>query len=185
MSQAIIPGSLQQIASQNQTSIAETFLSCDAVIIVDTSGSMESCDSRQGKSRYEVALEELTRLQENMPGKLAVIAFSSTVEFCPSGVPTPLRGGTDLTKALKFTKVADLPGMQFILISDGQPEDEHSALQVATSYQNKIDVIYVGPEGGRGQAFLLRLAQATGGLGITADRAQELAPAIDRLLLHS
>lgn len=81
--------------------------------------------------------------------------------------------------------MADLPGMRFILISDGEPDDQRQALEIATTYQNRIDVIYVGPENMRsGREFLQTLAQATGGVSVTADRAKELKANIEKLLLN-
>ena len=123
MNNQIVVGSLGAIARQENKSLAETFVSCDVICIVDTSGSMASCDSRGGLSRYDVACQELAQLQANLPGKIGVISFSSTVMFCPGGKPDYLGGGTDLAQALRFTKVADFEGMRFIIISDGDPSD--------------------------------------------------------------
>lgn len=181
---AIIPGSLGAVAQQANQSIAETFINADCIIIVDTSGSMAAEDARGGRSRYEVACEELKNLQASMPGKLAVIAFSDDVLFCPNGIPFDYGCGTDLTKALKFTKVADVTGMKFIVISDGEPHDEQSAIATARTYKAKIDTIYVGPEGGEGQAFLRRLAKASGGQGVTAAQVNKLASSVEKLLLN-
>jgi uncharacterized protein with von Willebrand factor type A (vWA) domain len=183
MTQAIIPGSIGALAKQQNKSIAETFLSCDVIVIVDTSGSMDTNDSRGGRSRYQVACEELADLQNSLPGKIAVIAFSDEVMFCPDGKPWQYRGGTLLAKALRFAKTADISGMKFILISDGEPHDESDSLRVAQTYTNRIDVIYVGPkEHPAGREFLQRLAQASGGQMITADRVKELASEIQFLL---
>lgn len=184
MNTAIIPGSLGAIAKQEGKSLAETFVNADLIIIVDTSASMSSSDSRGGKTRYQVACEELAHLQANHPGKIAVLSFSSDVVFCPSGVPVYLDASTDMAKALQFAKIADVPGMQFILISDGEPNDEQETLAVAKTYRNKISTIYVGPEERpTGRDFLQRLAAATGGQNITVDRAKELKAGIERLYL--
>jgi Mg-chelatase subunit ChlD len=184
MDNAIVPGSLSAIAKQENKSIAETFVNADCIVIVDTSASMNSHDSRGGRSRYEVACEELAQLQAHHPGKIAVLAFSNDVMFCPSGIPAYLGGGTDMAKALQFAKIADVTGMQFILISDGEPDDETKTLDIARTYQNKISTIYVGPEQHpAGRDFLYRLAQATGGTGITVDRARELKSGIEKLFL--
>jgi len=181
---AIIPGSLGAIAKQNNRSIAETFLSCDVIVIVDTSGSMSMEDSRGGQSRYVVACEELANLQNTLPGKIAVIAFSDSTQFCPSGKPYQFGGGTNLAGALRFARVADVPGIRFIVISDGEPSSEMDALAVARVYKNRIDVIYVGPEYSKeGRDFLNRLAKVSGGQAVTADRANELASGIKGLLL--
>jgi uncharacterized protein with von Willebrand factor type A (vWA) domain len=186
MNNQIVVGSISAIAHQTNKSIAETFTSCDCIVIVDTSGSMAQNDSRGGHSRYDVACDELAQLQASLPGKIAVIAFSSEPVFCPGGVPQYLGGGTNMAQALHFTKIADVPGMQFILISDGEPDNERNTLAVARTYKNKISTIYVGPEERpAGRDFLSRLAAATGGLGITVDRAKELKSHIEKLLLTS
>lgn len=180
----IVPGSMGALAQQTGKSIAETFVNATCIIVVDTSGSMDQHDSRGGKTRYQVACEELAALQQNMPGKIAVISFSDEVMFCPAGVPQLLGGGTDMTKALYFVKVADVPGMQFILISDGSPDRPEQVLEVARTFKNKINVIYVGPENSpTGRDFLNRLAALTGGQAVTADRARELQSAVSTLLL--
>lgn len=185
MSTAIIPGSIGAIAKQNNTSIAESFVNAACIVIVDTSGSMMSNDSRGDLSRYQVACDELAALQNNMPGKIAVLSFSSDVLFCPSGEPFNFCGGTDLAKALRFAKAADVSDMRFIVISDGQPDSETEALEVARKYKNRIDVIYVGPEKyPAGRDFLKSLAKVSGGQAITADRAQGLLNAAQTLLLH-
>lgn len=187
---AIVPGSLSAIAQRDGQSLAESFLNADAVIIVDVSGSMTTQDSRGDRSRYDVAIEELAQLQAHMPGKLAVIAFSDHTMFCPGGQPPDvgvLGTGTNLVDALRFAKVADVPGMRFIVISDGEPNDGREALAVAKTYSNRIDTIFVGPENDwhSGRAFLQRLAAASGGQHIAADRVQELASKTERLLLSA
>src|SRR3990172_366576 len=185
MNTQLVKGSLSAVAQQNNQSIAETFINADVIIVVDTSGSMCACDSRGDRSRYDVACEELKNLQASLPGKLALLSFSDDVIFCPSGVPFNYGGGTDLAKALKFAKVADVSGIRFIVISDGQPDSEEEALKVSKTFKAKIDTVYVGPEGGSGQDFLKRLAKASGGQGVTAAQVKELAANVERLLLTS
>jgi Mg-chelatase subunit ChlD len=185
MNTQIVPGSLSAIAQQNNASIAETFINADVIILVDTSGSMCACDARGDRSRYDIACEELKNLQAQLPGKLALLSFSDDVVFCPSGIPFNYQGGTDLAKALKFAKVADVTGIRFIVISDGQPSDEDGCIRIAKTFKARIDCIYVGPEGGDGQKFLNQLAKASGGQGVTADRVKELSANVQRLLLTS
>lgn len=179
----LVKGSLGDVARQNRQSLAETFVNAEAVVIVDTSSSMDTPDSTEGRSRYEQACLELEALQAHLPGKIAVLSFSNATVFCPSGRPDFLHGSTDLAGALAFAKVADVPGIRIIVISDGQPDSVSEALQVASRYQNKIDTIYVGPEGGYGQDFLARLAHVSGGQFTTADRVKSLAQVTERLLL--
>ena len=181
---AIVVGSLSAVAKAGNLSLAETFLSCDALILVDVSGSMAADDARNGKSRYDVALEELAALQATMPGKLAIVGFSNKAEFCPGGVPVFMGAGTDLAGALRFAQVADVGGMRFVVISDGAPDDGDAALRVASTYKGRIDTIYVGPElDVSGRDFLQKLAAAHKGQTVTADRASLLAEKTTLLLL--
>lgn len=182
MSTALVPGSLGAVAERKGGSLAESFLSASVICLIDVSGSMDAHDSRGGKSRYEVACEELAKLQANMPGKIAVVAFSDSVEFCPSGVPPFLGCGTDLARALGFVKIAD-GGVRFIVVSDGMPDDPAKALQVARTITSRIDTVYVGPEGDRsGAKFLEELAAASHGKYTIAAQAQQLAEKVLRML---
>ena len=181
-SQAIVPGSLGAVAKQNNMSVAESFLNVDALVIVDCSGSMDITDARGNQSRFDVACQELNHLQATLPGKIGVIAFSSTVVFCPNGVPHALGGGTDLAAALKFVHVADDLGIRLFVISDGEPDDRGEAMKEARRFKSRIDVIYVGPEGGAGAAFLAQLVAATGGQQVTADRVNGLSNKVQLLL---
>lgn len=183
MQNQMIIGSIGQIAAQGNKSIAETFIGCDACIIVDVSGSMSANDSRGGKSRYDVALSELAQLQQKMPGKIAAIAFSSTVQFIPGGIPPFLSGGTNLAGALKFARIADVPGVRFVVISDGEPDSESDALDEARKFKNRIDTIFVGREDDQSaRNFLKRLAEASGGTTVQAARVLELADKVQLLL---
>lgn len=185
MNNSIVVGSLGALSQKQNMSLAESFMSADVICLVDTSGSMGTHDSRGGKSRYEVASEELASLQTSMPGKVAIVSFSTDVQFCPSGVPFNYGGGTDLAKGLNFIRAADaVPGMKFIVVSDGEPDSQQAALSEASMFKNKIDVIYVGAENNpTGRAFLERLAKATGGKAVTAEAAKQLAAQVQILLI--
>jgi len=184
MTNSLVKGSLAAVAATNGQSLAQTFISCDVIVLVDTSGSMGTMDSLEGQSRYDHACRELATLQSSLPGKIGVISFSARVMFCANGIPFNFKSTTNIAEALKFAKVADIPGaMRFILISDGEPDDAKAALQMARAYANKIDCIYVGPLGGEGRAFLERLAGASGGSFVTAAQAKELAGSVQKLLV--
>lgn len=179
----VVKGSLAQVSKDKNQSIAMSFLDADCIVIVDVSSSMEETDAPGGKSRYQAACDELTALQSHLPGKIAVLAFSNDCVFCPSGTPTMLGGSTDLAAALKFAKVADVDDMRFIVISDGQPNSEEDALAQAKTYQNRIDTIFVGSEiSPLGRKFLARLATASGGKTVTADRVAQLSAKVQQLL---
>lgn len=195
MSHAITKGSLSALAQQSGASLAETFLNADAVLLVDMSGSMAAHDAPPSKrlefgvhsamrSRYDAAEEELKRLQEQLPGKVAVIAFSSWPQFEPGGVPTRLGGGTDMAKALEFVLPVDGTGVRIILISDGQPDSERETLAIARKFETQIDCVFIGPEGGSGQEFLKRLAAETGGRAFKSNSPGLLKGAVEHLLLR-
>jgi Mg-chelatase subunit ChlD len=113
-----------------------------------------------------------------------VIAFSSEVQFCPSGVPIRFGGGTDMAKALRFVRPADNLGIHFILISDGQPDSKRETLTVASSFKSKIDTVYIGPEGGNGREFLAKLARQSRGV-FTQSKAPGLLADNVTLLLQA
>lgn len=183
MNTAIVTGSISSIAQRENQSIAETFLSADAIVLVDVSGSMDAPGSRDGQSRYTVACQELAKLQERMPGKLAVVAFSDSPMFVPWGVPPFLGMDTNLTAALQFVKPAD-GTVRFIVISDGYPNDPEGALSIARGFQSQIDCIFVGPEDDqRGRQFLERLAQVGKGKFVLDLNVNQLAEKVETLLL--
>lgn len=169
MSTAIVKGSLADLAKTTGQSIAESFLSAKAIVVVDVSLSMEACDSgpMQKEQRYKLACNELARLQNDMPGQIAVVAFSSRVEFCPGGYPPFFREGTDLAAALRFVQRADGCGIRIIIISDGEPNSPDQALQVARKFKSRIDTIFIGPEKHPGQEFLKKLSDLSGGIAAT------------------
>lgn len=185
MTNLLIPGSLGALAKETGKPLAESFLSADAIVLVDVSGSMaDQIRAPEGnwQSRYERACQELERLQRTLPGKIAVVEFSSQPAFCWSGRPAFQMGGTDMAEALRFVQPADGCGLTFVLISDGMPDDAGETLQVARQFTDAIQCIYIGEsDGDAGAAFLRRLAAATGGKAST-NRVPELASAIAGLL---
>ena len=183
MTAEIVKGSLSAIARENNKTLAESWISVDAVILVDISLSMDDNDARNGLTRHAAAQEELDHLQHTLPGKLAIVAFSENCTFVPTGLLPPVQGGTDLAKALRYIRMADkIPGMRFIVISDGQPQEEDAALDDARKFKNRIDTVYIGPETGSGRAFLQRLANLKNGQAMTKPQLKELASGIFGLL---
>lgn len=177
----MVAGSIGAIARQQGQAIAVSFISAEIIAVVDVSGSMDSHDAHDHQSRYAVACQELATLQAAHPGQVAVVSFSSSVQFCPGGVPIYEGGGTDLAGALRFVKVAD-GTVRFVVISDGQPDNSEAALAVARAFNSRIDTVYVGPEDGSGAEFLRQLSAAAGGQHVTTDVGQ-LCGQVERLLL--
>lgn len=166
-SSSLVYGSLQDVAQRSNKTVAETFLSVDALVMVDTSGSMACNDCQNNRSRYDLACEQLIKLQRDLPGKVGVISWNSYQNFCAGGIPTSPTMGTDLAGVLKFIKPADGTSIKLILISDGEPDNETDALRLAGQFKSKISTIFVGPENSHGRAFLQKLAALTGGKSTT------------------
>jgi len=180
----IVPGSLLDAAQRGNISLAESFLSCDALVIVDSSGSMISRDASNGRTRHQAARDELRTLQSSLPGRVGVIVFSDSVRFIPGGDYPELNGGTDLAQALQFVKIADDCGIRIIVVSDGDPDDRQRALAVACTFKTRIDAIHIGPEReSSGRDFLRQLCAATGGKFVTSDHIAEIAEPV-RLMLN-
>ncbi len=186
MTNQIVTGSLSQVAQANNQLLAETFLSCDVLLIADMSSSMGATDAPGGKSRYDVAEQDIIRLQGKYQGKVALICFSNSVEFCSTGKPIRLGGGTDLVAALTYIKVADDCGIKLIIISDGEPNDSDKCLQIAKTFTSHIDCVFVGPESDLygGKAFLEKLANITGGSFQQSDAPGLLAESVEVLMLR-
>lgn len=169
MSTEMAYGSLADVAQKSGKAVAETFLSVDCLVMMDTSASMSDCDAGESgmESRHSIACTELQKIQRQMPGKIGVIEWNSFPAFCPGGVPGYPRMATDLAACLEFIKPADNTGIELILISDGEPDNEIAALDCASAFKSKIDTVYVGPKNGPGADFLKRLAALTGGQSVT------------------
>lgn len=182
---ALVKGSLSDVALRDNLSIAESFMNASVIVLIDVSASMSARDARGGQQRYKVACAELAQLQANMPGKIAVIGFSNQVEFAPTGIPTFQCSNTDMARALRFAKLADTGDVRFFILSDGAPDSEQAALAAAATYQGRIDVVYIGPEGDKtARAFLDKLAKSHGGQQVSSP-VHLLAQKIETLLLTS
>jgi Mg-chelatase subunit ChlD len=178
-------GSLSAMAQHQNISLAESFMQADCVLLLDESGSMDSQDTLDNKSRRQVAREEVIKLQKNFPGKIALIIFSDKPIFCPSGFPQTLGGGTNLYDALQYIKCCDNTGMKLIIVSDGIPSRPEDCLKLASAFASKIDVIFIGNENDYegGRKFLEKLASVTGGQALKSDALGLLSKEVETLLL--
>ena len=165
--QNLVKGSLSEVAKKNGTGLAAGFMNVKCFVMVDVSGSMLDRDAGSGKTRYDMACEQLKHLQAENPGEIAVACFSGAAQFCPGGVPVMIGDTTDVGAALRMMLMADGAGIRLVLISDGEPDNEPEALSMAAKFKSKIDTIFVGREDGYGREFLRKLSAATGGISIT------------------
>lgn len=163
-----VKGSLQSIANKAGITVAQAFVNCEVVVLFDVSASMNTEDLFHGEfnltTRYKKACNQLAKLQAENPGAVCLICFDDKQTFESSGIARQPGGSTDIAGALRFVHKADDTGLKFIVISDGEPDDDEAAIRVAKTFKSKIHAIYIGPEGGYGADFLKRLSAATGGL---------------------
>lgn len=160
----VVRGSLSDTGKHD---IADAIAGAEAVVVADVSGSTVEFSADPNKSRHEVIQESLIDIQGRYPGKVAVIAFSDTPTFCPSGRLEKPTGGTNLAGALKFVGIAALAGLKIVVISDGLANAEKPCFDIVRNWTHgSLDTIYVGPETGldsKGREFLAQLARAVGG----------------------
>jgi len=166
----IVRGSLMAVSQQNNSSLAESFLGADVIVVLDCSGSMDTADSTGGKTRRQVSRDQLIGIQETYPGRIALFCFANYCIFAPGGIPLPCGGSTDMAAALRYIQPADDCGSKIILVSDGMPNDASETLRIAREFKNRIDTLFCGPESDveGGRAFLEKLARATGGQAVTS-----------------
>jgi Mg-chelatase subunit ChlD len=177
------PGSIADKAKRTGQDIANVLKDIKCLCVVDVSGSMDFYDSSDGKTRYERAVDELLQLQKDHDGAIGLVSFADSAEMqLHGGLPRP-GGSTNMTEALEMAMALD-GACTIVVISDGEPNSESTALAVAKMYFNPVHTIYVGPEDGFGRDFLAKLARMTGGLTDTNFRAAQhsLAKTITKLL---
>lgn len=180
---SVVKGSVGQVAQAQGISLETAMLDCDWVVLIDQSGSMDEYDAAEGQSRRAAANEELRKLQERYPGRIAVFEFADSIAFCPGGYPNNAVGGrTDLAGALRYLRPLIEGAFDLVVVSDGEPDSESAALDEASRWTSPIHTIYIGEAGGDGEKFLARLAKATGGRKFTADTPGALLPGVVALL---
>lgn len=167
LSTNVVPGSMLDQARKKGIPLANTWMNCKIVLICDVSGSMSAEDGRDGLRRFDVLVQQVRAIQEENPGGVAIVSFSSNVAWQPNGNPEFFKGGTNMLKALQYVKSIDGTPIRITLLSDGEPDfgSEQKVINFARAFVTKIDTIYIGPEDKpRGRDFLQQLAAATGGV---------------------
>ncbi len=138
------------------------------ILLLDKSSSMSF--STDANSLFDVShgnrrIDRLWEVIQSLRAKnihFRVCEFGNDPEWSDSVVcPDPF-GSTNLTKALEFVR-SENPS-QILLISDGEPDNADSALELAMEMRVKVNVFFVGPNNSYDAiAFCQRLASITGG----------------------
>ena len=149
-SQAISSSLLGRIKQINETAKHN--------LLIDVSGSMEDEVHEEGKSYRERTTKRaiLENLLTKLPEGITKFAFShKVVEFTGA---LPFEGqGTRMDYA--FEEMKNRGKKEIVLITDGMPDDAHSALEASKGL--KINIIYIGPQ--PRPEFLEQLARKTSG----------------------
>lgn len=159
MTNEIVKKEAQKILSKNevtlQKSVSSSLLgkvkSRGRCILIDTSGSMnERIDNEQTK--FSILINAIREIEGRR------FWFSDDCAEVPEGreIPQPSYG-TNLANAFRVMKSAGINHV--VLVTDGKPDSEESALR--ESRDLKIDIIYIGPD--PVPEFLKRLTNASSG----------------------
>ena len=156
-----MPGQSLSFTERLQTAIKKNEKGSNfmgTILVLDCSGSMG--EKYDGKSKYEYLLDATREL------KCEKLYFNSVVrpiQMYPSG-------STNLTAALE----ACPHGIQkIVLVSDGLPDNQDSALNVAESRRDPIETILIGDDPA-GIAFMKTLSAVSGGRVSTNVKVEEL-----------
>lgn len=149
-------------------------------ILADVSGSMGSNSDHRVTKR---PIDELREAVKNFPGIL-ITSFSDDVY--ENTIPEP-QMGTALDIAFNYLNTAAVRSTFdfLILISDGAPNDETAAYVTGKALGCPINVLYIGAKNTSGERFMKGLAEATGGIQVSADMrdiTQQLTAGIRGLL---
>lgn len=147
-----------------------------SLLLIDTSSSMRD-PLRTGKRRIDALREVVRILRDDHPVPIAAFGrfpsatgtYGFETVMIVEDVPEPA-GMTPLADAIRFGHREG--ATHLVVVTDGEPDDEHDAYAAATEFANPIDVFYVGDPNGPGARFAARLAKMTGGTSGTSDLAE-------------
>jgi uncharacterized protein YegL len=135
----------------------------DAFLVMDCSGSMAGSPLANLKK----VVDDIRTQAEPQMVAFAGGYWEGGNCFMVGDVPADAGGGTPLGEAINFAKANG--ATRIVLISDGCPDDREAAMNAAMLFLGRIDVVFIGAAGSAGEAFLDKLARATGGSRFTGD----------------
>lgn len=169
-------GSVYEVANAQSREVAMVLADVDAIILFDISSSMHG-------EKFIQAGRALDELQKKFRGKLALIEFDSQARWRLNGHPSAPNGSTNLTAALELAKPFDGTGIRFGIISDGAPDNRYSAQDVAATFEDPIDTIFIGPDHDMvGKSFLESISRLKGGKSLGQTEVRELEAKMTKLL---
>jgi len=184
MDKNIIIGSIKDVASKSNITISEAFLDAKMLVLADISGSMNIQLSEEGR-RIDKARSELTNIQNENQGKVALIAFSDQCEYRYDGTLPEPSNITNLYAALQLAKQVDGLDIEIVVICDGHPDNAKRCLEFAANFETKIHTIFIGEESDTyGIEFMEKLAHNSGGESFFTENAKLLGKKMQLLLTH-
>ncbi len=176
-------GHIQAHSGKTEEDFLKDMVEADAVVIADVSGSMGISDAGEdGKTeRWAILVKALDKTA--VAQKIVIVAFSEDAQVVWGEVPRP-NSTTNLAGALRYVREFASGDMKYVVISDGEPDDEKAAL-IAARDLGPISTIFCGPRNGSGQKFLERLATVTKGRHRSQPltSADQLSETVQTLLL--
>jgi len=148
------------------------------VLVCDYSGSMGDLVNGTRKiDHLRIAVADCLKRWPDM----RIVAFSAIAQEVKA-VPEPY-GGTDLTAGLSVT--AEMKPERSVVITDGYPNDRHTALDMAKKMSGVIDVVYCGHDTDLDAIqFMQDLAAAGCGRQVTWEgQTLALGEHVERLML--
>lgn len=143
-------------------------------ILADVSGSM-AAPAWGGHSKCHVLRDAI---RASLRGDSVLVAFSSSARVIPAATDLPEPNGSTAMHIGLRAAIAQRRG-RILVVSDGEPDDEASALAAASDYLGTIDVLYIGPDSNAAaMAFLQRLARTGHGRYHGSDISRAGQPAL-------
>ncbi|KKL77451.1 hypothetical protein LCGC14_2034730 [marine sediment metagenome] len=161
---AVAEGSIFDAASRRGDKPEETLADADVVIMLDCSSSMSEGIAGGTETRYDEAKKAVADIQRAFPGRVVLVSFASHAQLELTGIPQSPNGSTNMREALEIAKQFDGLDTKFYLVSDGFPDSQGTVLELAKTFEDPINVIFIGDDYTMsGMEFLGKVADITGG----------------------
>ena len=163
---SVTKGSIFDVAAATKSKPEDVLAEADVIVMLDLSSSMAT-RLNDGTTRYDRAVEALSDIQKNFPGRVVLITFSGNAKMELGGMPGIASGSTNIYAALELAHQFDDMDSKFYLISDGEPTDtsELRIFDLAKTFKDPINCIFIGQDDDySGMKFMKELARITKGI---------------------
>lgn len=183
--ESVAEGSIWDTANSRGEKAEEVVANADVVVMLDVSSSMGG-RLGDGKTRYDVAVEQLRNIQRTFPGRVVLIEFGMKTQIKLDGLPSNPAGSTPMDDALNLAYDFDGMGTKFYLISDGEPypfSRTQAVYDWAASFKDPIHTIFIGDDSDKaGIEVMEKVSNLSGGTSSGKIEPDQLAGRITKLL---